>query len=839
MLAYPKARVLFVKRRNTICEEPSIKKGDGSVKKAKRKTVFDRILRVCLSLGITLFILLTLSVLFIGAYVRENFNSNLPDDFFTLSSIGVSPKFYVYQFSDRENRIGQREEITVGMTDGRERELLDATEIPKMLSDAFVAIEDKRFYQHRGVDWYRTTAAGLNKMIGFSDSFGGSTITQQLVKNVTGQTDLTWKRKLQEILYALDLERQMDKSEIMAWYLNIIPFSDGCEGVRAAAEHYFSKTPQELTLAECATLAAITNRPSYYNPIRYPQNNLERRNLILVQMLEQGMISEQDCAAALETPIELSVRERDADGGINSWYADMVIEDVIVDLMREYGLSRSAASRLLWHGGLQIDMAMDTAVQKSVEEYYRGAVRMPQDQNGIFAQSAVIVIDPKTGDILGVAGAVGEKDGNRMQNFATQTLRPPGSTIKPLTVYAPALEQGLIDWGSVYDDVPVEFNGNSAWPKNANGVYRGVTNIPYAVAHSTNTVAVRVLKELGNETAFHWGKERFGLKSLRKDALANDCDLAPLALGQLNYGVTLREITAAYAVFADGGQYHSYRSYYRVLDRDGRVILSNADRSEYVISEGNAAIMTKLLQGVVKHGTSSAITLEHLTECAGKTGTSSADSDRWFIGYTPELLCGVWCGYEYPRPLQERNVCTRVWNGLMTVLTQQKGGKTVFAMPNDVIRVSYCKDSGKLLSDACMCDPRQNREEIGYFLRGSEPTTFCDCHILCDYDTECGGVSHGDCNQSHLQKTGLIRVERHFPIQVLVSDAQYVYRFEPDTLEENEDPKQAYFASVINDYCGISHTEQQYNRSCTARCTNAGEEEWKYLFPRFSQTFKE
>lgn len=793
--------------------------------------------RAFLCVMTVLMLLLMIGTVFIGFYVKANFHTELSEDFFRLSAVGIAPRFYAYRFSDRENRVGERYEVKVGMFDGVFSERIEALEIPQMLSDAFIAIEDKRFYEHRGVDWYRTFAAGLNSIFGFSDSFGASTITQQLIKNVTGEAQVTWQRKLQEILYALDLERVMDKSEIMEWYLNVIPFSDGCVGIAQAADHFFSKTPQELTLAECASLAAITNLPSYYNPIRYPQHNMERRNLILVQMREQGMISEETCAAALETPIELSVRERDAEDGINSWYADMVIEDVVSDLMAEYGMSRSAASQLLWSGGLQIEMSLDEEVQKTVEEYYRNAVRMPQNAQGISAQSALIVMDPRTGDILGVAGAVGKKNGNRMQNFATQTLRPPGSTIKPLSVYAPALEEGLIRWGSVYDDVPVRFEGNShtAWPKNANGVYRGLTNIPYAVAHSTNTVAVRVLQELGTETAFKWAKERFHLSSLRKDGQANDSDLAALALGQLNYGVTLRELTAAYTVFVDEGIYHAYRSYFRVTDAEGRILLSTTAANERVISTENAAIMTKLLQGVVRNGTSSTITLERLTECAGKTGTTNADGDRWFIGFTPELLCGVWCGYEYPEPLVGKNLCTNIWDHVMTQLVQKKGGKTRFDLPSNIVRVSYCKDSGGLLGEACVRDARSSREEVGYFLKGTEPKVLCDRHVMCDYDSVCGGVSHGDCDHSHLQKVGLIRIERHFPVQVLVNDAQYVYRNSPAHLPVNPDPKQAYFAHALKDFCGISYVERQYNRSCTSNCKVISDENWEYLQEYFEE----
>jgi len=649
------------------------------------------------------FLTATAIILGAGAFLQSRFQRSLPSDFFRLSMNGRSPEFYYYRFEDRVNRIGKEEALPAGMYAQRQTSYVTIQEIPDALRDAFVAIEDKRFYRHHGVDWYRTVAAGFNYVLGFSDSFGASTITQQLIKNVTGNSEVTLSRKLQEILYALDLERTLDKSQILEWYLNVIHFSDHCDGVADAARHYFSKTPAQLTVAECASLAAITNSPSYYHPIRHPENNLARRDLILTAMYEQEYLTEQEYRQALSEPLVIRETDPEQGEGINSWYTDMVIEDVIEDLMREYGMARAAASRLVYTGGLRIDTAMDPKIQQSVEEYYRTQVRMPADEEGTRAQSACIVIDSRTGDILGVAGAVGEKSGNRLQNFATQTRRPPGSVIKPITVYAPALEEGILTWGSVYDDVPTNFDmeGRLAWPKNANGIYRGLTNVSYAVAHSTNTVAVRVLEEVGLENAYRFAKERFHLESLVSDQHANDCDLAALALGQLNYGVTLRELTAAYTAFADAGVYHPYRSYYRVTDGQGNLLLFNPDRGEIVLSVENAAIMTKLLQGVVTDGTSSAITLSKTVECAGKTGTTNADNDRWFVGYTPELICGVWCGFEYPEPMQGKNVCTQIWNRVMRDLVAQKGGKKTFDVPSSVIRVSYCKDSGKLMQDAC------------------------------------------------------------------------------------------------------------------------------------------
>ena len=752
----------------------------------------------------------------IGALIERRYERSLPKDFFALSVRGISPRFYVYQFSDRTNRVGETIELTDDFFMQEKSKAVSINSIPTDLINAFVAIEDKRFFSHKGVDWYRTIGAIVNYFTGFSSTFGASTITQQVVKNVTGRNEVTPGRKLQEILYALDLEKKLDKSQILEIYLNVIHFSDRCDGVYAASEHYFSKEPKDLTLAESACVAAITNNPSYYNPIRNPENNRYRRDLILKAMLDQGYINQTDYQDAVQTPIQLNVSQGTLTNS-NSWYIDMVIEDVINDLCYEKGMSRAAASRLVYSGGLRIYTAMDPGVQEYVEEYYQNAIKVPMDEHGISAQSSLIVIDSKTGDLLGIAGGIGVKSGNRVQNYATQTLRPPGSTIKPLSVYAPALEMGIINWASVYDDVPVEFkeNGNKLWPKNANGVYRGLTNISYAVAHSTNTVAVRVLKELGLEISFQFAKEGFHLDSMVRDSRGNDCDIAALALGQLNYGVTLREITAAYSVFADGGVYHPYRSYYRVLDAEGRIILSKADEAQRVISQGNAAIMTKLLQGVIRDGTSSSISLNKRIECAGKTGTSNEDQDRWFIGYTPELICGVWCGYEYPKPLEGKNICTKIWDDVMSGILLKRNTPRTFDTPSTVIAATYCKDSGDLLDEACLLDPRGSRAEVGWFLRDQIPANFCSRHILCEIDGEHGGVSHGFCPSEFLKKVGLLRIEdRDFPKQIIVLDAQYVYREDPTGLVPQADQRIPYFGIQSNGYHGISYGEKQFNRSC-------------------------
>ena len=504
----------------------------------------------------------------------------------------------------------------------------------------------------------------------------------------------------------------MTKEQIIELYLNIINLSRGCVGVQAAANTYFSKDVSELTLAECATIAAITNNPSYYDPVRHPENNIRRRDLILDQMLAQGYIDEQQHAAAVSAPLELDMTIRQSVQNVNSWYTDMVIEDVIDGLCSQYGYNPQSASVLIYSGALRIYTAMDIDIQTVVEQYFADASNFPESKDGNPFQASMIIIDPVNGDILGVAGGVGEKAGDRVQNYATQTRRPSGSVIKPLSVYAPALDAGLITMGTVYDDVPVSFNRTdsgtySPWPKNSPNVYRGLTNISVAVRDSVNTVAVRVLEQLGVDASFDFLYNRLGMHSLISSevhadgTVLTDRGIAALALGQQNYGVTVREVTGGYTALAGGGVYNAPRSYYKVTDSRGNVLLIN-EQSEgtQVLSEQTAALMTIMLQNVVTSGTAAAITLDRHLDVAGKTGTTQDNCDKWFVGYTPYLIGGVWCGYEYPESLSGvNNPCVEVWDKVMTVLHQKylaaSDAVTEFTMPSGISSRRVCGDSGK------------------------------------------------------------------------------------------------------------------------------------------------
>lgn len=800
-------------------------------KDKEKKTVWKRVRNAILIILLLLTVGALIGGLSFGIYVAALTESEIDETVFDLLDGNTASSIYYYA-TESDRRAGIATELESEELYGGYRSIpVKYEELPQDLIHAFVSIEDRRFFKHGGVDWKRTLGAAMNYIFDFDEEFGGSTITQQLIKNVTERDEYSLERKLQEILWALDLETKMSKSEILTHYLNIINLSNGCYGVGAAAEYYFSKSVSELSLLECASVAAITNNPSYYDPIRNPDNNRARAELILSQMQEQGYISESEYATALEESLELRISEKGGDG-VNLWYVDMVIEDVIADLEEQYGYSRGTANLLLYRGGLKIYTAMDYSVQTLLERYYSDAGNFPSADGEERPQSAMIVIDPYSGDVLGVAGAIGKKEGNRLQNFATDTLRPAGSVIKPLSVYAPALEEGIISWSSVYDDTPVSFSsGNEpvAWPRNANGVYRGLTNINYAVEHSINTVTVKVLEDLGLRNSFDFLYDGLSMKSLidrmshEDGRTLSDVDYAALALGQFNYGVSVREISNAYSIFVNQGIFSESRSYHKVTDVRGNILLKKNYEGRAVLSEENAIIMTKMLKNVVKSGTASGISLKNEIDCAGKTGTTQNNFDKWYIGFTPYFVGGVWYGYEYPKelPSSSSSVCIDIWDEVMTLLHARylsSGQIRQFDESQNIVRCEYCTDSGKLMSEACRCDVRGDRGEIGYFVKGSEPSETCDCHLLVPYDTAEGGIASDGCYSADIEYVGMITAERSFPLQIYVSDAQYVYRELPSGVMPETSPSLPFFYNALpeGEYCGISYGKQQFNRYCRA-----------------------
>ena len=742
-----------------------------------------------LAIGTTVAVVLVIAL---SWYLRSHVNPAWDESADALPTGAGASQLYYYEFEDRAARTGVRQELPGGRLDGGVHVVpVTYAECPQALIDAFVAIEDQQFFHHHGVNWMRTLSAAANYCLGYTRQFGASTITQQLIKNLSGKSDYSIERKLQEMCWANDMENRCTKEEIMERYLNVINLSRGCYGVGAAADRFFGKTVGELTLSECAALAGITNNPSRYDPVRFPEHTKARRDLILGEMLREGYIDEAAYGAAIDE--ELVIREQIGTGPapIYSWYVDMVMEDVIRDLCREHGYTREYANRLLWNGGLSIEVAIDPDIQQKVEDYYCKEENFPRHRDGERGQSGMIVLDVATGDILGVAGAVGPKAGNRLSSHATTAKRPAASAIKPLSVYAPALEGGHITWASVLDDVPVTFGKDNRhpWPKNASRVYRGLTDVRYAVSHSVNTVAVRVLREVGLKQSFRFLKDTLQMESLIEARTLpdgrgiSDIGDAALALGQMNYGVTLRELTAGYSALANGGVYMEPHSYYRVIAPDGRVLLSKSVAGHYAISEQNACIMTKLLQTVVQQGTGKGANLfGGRVAVAGKTGTSSADCDRYFIGYTPEYLAGVWYGFDYPKPMTDMksNPAVKVWKDVMEHIIaprlRQGTCKTAFDTAPGVIKISYCQDSGLRPTDACRADLRGDRSVEGYFVQGTEPRSYCDCHTMREYDSEREVPADELTLPETKRRVGLLRLRRRLPGRVYVADERYAVR---------------------------------------------------------------
>ena len=612
----------------------------------------------------------------------------------------------------------------------------DSDEIPDVVKNALISIEDKRFYSHRGVDWFRTGKAFLNYVFRFDPPFGGSTLTQQLVKNVSGENDVSSERKIREILRALRLEKRYTKDEILTFYLNVIPLANRCYGIGAASAFYFGKTPAELTAAEAATLAATTNAPARYDPLRYPEKNAERRDLILSKMEEYGYLTPEEAEEARAENVVFTATCEDAGTRVVSWYTEAVLSDVIRDLVARRGLSEGAATALVYRGGLDVEICCDPTIQRTAERVCREA----DPENG---NLAVWVVDPQTGEALAVIGGGGEKRGNRGLHYATDALRPPGSALKPLSVYAPALRAGLVNWATVFEDLPVGTKDGEPWPRNAGGVYDGRIGVHEAIARSKNTVAVAVLEKLGKRASFDFLKNECGFSSLIEEETdgagrrLTDLADAPLALGQLTRGVTLRELTDAYSIFAGEGVLRNSVTYRTVKNRAGEVLLENGVKRRPVLSPSDAAIMTGMLCETAEYGTARSLTLPSVIPTAGKTGTAAGSSDRWFIGYTPTLLCGVLStsdggGEGLPRsPLP-------VWDAIMKEAHAPYFDGTdeppVFPVPTGVLTLPFCRDSGDAPGEYCEIDLRGDRIEQGLFTADNRPGENCRLHRPFLYD---------------------------------------------------------------------------------------------------------
>ncbi len=619
----------------------------------------------------------------------------------------------------------------------------DISEIPQYMQDAFVAIEDERFEKHNGVDFLRTLKATATYIFKGSSSFGGSTITQQLVKNITDDRDTRPSRKIREMWRAMALERKYSKEQILEFYLNTIFLANNCNGVQSAANKYFGKDISELTLAECASIAGITQYPSKYDPLANPENNIEKQRIVLAKMLELKKITQEEYDAAIAEKLEFKNNAVNTNASVQSYFIDQLINEIIADLQKEKGYSADFAEKTIYNGGLKIYATIDPAIQNAMEEVYENKANFPSVYGKTTPQSAMVVVDVQTGAVKGSVGGIGEKSGDRIFNRASQSYRQPGSTIKPLAVYAPAIEQGKLVPSSIVEDAPIDING---WtPSNYYSGYKGKVTARNALKESMNTPAVRVLQDVGVDYSYDFLTKKLGFTSLVDGEMRNgkkytDKNLSSLALGGLTDGMNATEMAAAYAAFANNGIYNAPHLYTKVVNSEGEIILENKPEPIVAMSETTAYLTNSMLQSVITNGTGTAARLSSSLPAGGKTGTTDDQNDRWFAGFTPYYAGVVWYGYDQPKSLEflSYHPCMPVWKKVMDKIHQNLPYKS-FDMPATVQSAYVCSVTGQLPASDCT-------RITEYFKTGRTPTSYCPGHadLITEIEGETGEIIIGE-----------------------------------------------------------------------------------------------
>ncbi len=738
----------------------------------------------------TFLILCIVGVIALGvaAAVVYSFSDTELDERFASMDLDYSSFIYATDPVTGEDYIYQEIQSKSGT-----RVWVSDTEIPQHVKDATVALEDQRFYTHSGVDPIRTVKAiieyAMSKVTGSRDrASGGSTLTQQVIKNMTGDDDYGIGRKVKEMLQALYIERRYNKDQILEYYLNTVYFGQSANGISAAADIYFGKDVSELTVAEGAAIICITKSPNSFNPYLNPENNKKRRNDTMWFMHEQGYLTREEYDEYSQQELQLvdlaakkEETESEEDGiFLYNYYTDMVLRDVLKDLQEEKGYTEAEATNLLYHGGLQIYSCVNPSIQTMMEEHfsneenfkYAGSAKdtIVNDKGETeVPQVAMMIMDPDTGDILGVIGGRGEKTRSLSLNRAVDTVRQPGSSIKPLSVYGYAIEHDIFTAGSTIDDIPVTYDKaeKKFWPSNYDQTYTGLISVKRALAMSLNAPAAWGLKNVGIQTSFDFMVNSLHFTTLTKDDAAS---LAPLSVGALTDGVSLREMVTAYTTLAGNGMYTGYRSYSRIVGYDGKVVLENPIEREEVYSEQTVFIVNDILKSAV-NSSAPAARLKNI-ETAGKSGTTTSYKDRWFIGFTPEYLAGIWWGYDTPSELNNTHHFT-IWNRVMTKVYELKEAKEkTFKQPSGIVACSVCWKSGKLPGPFCATDQQGACVETFYYKEGTQPTETCNVHhqlYVCDAS---GKIAHEGCPTATLKT--YVDIDRSFPASVKIGDAGYI-----------------------------------------------------------------
>ncbi|HBY19568.1 MAG: hypothetical protein A2Y24_03555 [Clostridiales bacterium GWE2_32_10] len=719
----------------------------------------------------------------ITGYVVYVINSS-PD----INSIMVAPKGYttilyttkgskeVYRLHGNQNRI-----------------YVSLDKIPTYLQEAFISVEDERFYDHHGVDYKGILRSVWVNVTHLSLSEGASTITQQLIRNNMLTLDKKFDRKIREQFLALELEKKLPKKDILELYLNTINLgASNCYGVQAAANKYFNKDVSSLTLAESTAIAGITRNPSFYDPARNPDNNKKRQHLILKKMLDQKKITKEDYDKAISDDIypkiATTAKNYKQTTEHTNYFADEVIRQVSADLVAEKGLNKNQADNLIYGGGLSIYTTVDPKMQAILEEEYTNEKNFPKtglkyelvyalstknkdtkkenhyekrviikntgeidstieklknqllkedeeflkDSYSLIPQpqSAMVIIEQSTGEVKAIVGGRGEKTMSLGLNRATQSVRQPGSTFKVLASFAPAIDSGKYTLSSIVNDAPYHLGKAYQYKeyKNWYNGYRGPSTIRVAIRDSMNIIAVKTLMDIGIAKSFNYLKT-FGFTTLVDKEVKNNqtyTDKTPgLALGGITHGVSLLELTTAYAAISNGGTYIQPIFYTKVLSHEGNVLLEKHQEKRKVLKPSTSYLLTSAMKDVVSSGTGTPARFKSISmPVAGKTGTTSDNKDILFVGYTPYYTAGIWAGYDKPEDLPSgaTSFHKTLWSKVMERI-HAKLPKKDFVKPATIVTRQICTKSGKLaVSGAC---PTTRTE---YFVQGTEPKSNCNIH---------------------------------------------------------------------------------------------------------------
>ena len=814
---------------------------------SSNKKVFNKIKLNVKIFAVIIVFTLILCVVFSVVGIVRGLTDSAPD----INEENIMPDGYPSIIYDAN---GKKVQKLMGINANREYKKI--TDIPECVQNAFVAIEDARFYKHSGVDLQGILRAVFSALSDEKMTQGASTITQQLLKNQVfgGGNEKSFfgkvSRKIQEQSLAIKLESTIDKKKILEYYLNTINLGQNTMGVETESKRYFGKSVSKLTVSEAAVLAGITQNPTEYNPITEQQNNEAKRKIILKNMLDQKYITEDEYEEALGDDVYSRIQDINKEkrtssyGDINSYYVDAVIENVVSDLKQKLGYTETQAYNAIYREGLKIYTCQDQSLQKicddvinndkyyqkntksylsyqlkvkksdgETESYTEGDVRafindahkkrisfyfknrkkaekyiklfkkknldkhdkiLSESINLIKQpQASFVLMEQSTGKVRAIVGGRGEKTANRTLNRASSSKRQPGSTFKVLSTYLPALDTSGFTLANVMDDAPYKYPGTNKRVKDWDSSgYKGLTSLRQGIVDSVNIVTVKTFQKVTPQTGFDY-LLNLGFTTLvdRRETsdgqIYSDIQL-PTALGGLTDGVTNVELTAAYAAIANGGTYIKPVYYTKIVDSKGNVLLQNSKSGKKVMKNTTAWLLTDAMKDVIKRGTGKKAAFKKIKmPQAGKTGTTSDNTDFWFEGYTPYYTAGIWLGYDSMFTQMSGSASKIMWRDIMEKVHKVKKLKNKnFKKPEDIITRKICKKCGKLAVYG-LCDRALDGNDIKteYFARGTQPKESCDCHVKYTFSNSTGHMAETGASASTNDKVYLNKDESTYKAQ--------------------------------------------------------------------------